>query len=102
MGRRLLAGWEALAPRHQVLVATPLALLVLFGVHEAFFPLLTWKRSLMYAVMECVPLALVVTFATQVELVRREQRAAGGAQARDDGHDAAAPDAPDAPGSRRS
>jgi hypothetical protein len=73
MGRRLLTRWESLAPRQQIAVATPVALLLLLGFHEAFFPLLTWQRSLTYAVMECVPAALGVTFATQTELARRRR-----------------------------
>lgn len=73
MLRRLLARWEALPPRHQIAVATPSAFLVLFLVHASpLFPLLDWKRALTYALMECVPVALVLTFATQTELARRE------------------------------
>ena len=75
MGRRLLAWWESLAPRRQVLIGIPTAFVLLFAVHEAFFPLLTWKKSLTYAVMECVPLALLLAWTTQNEL-RRRQRAA--------------------------
>jgi len=75
MGSKLLSKWESLPPRRQVAYATPTLLVLLFGFHEAFFPLLEWTQSLTYAVMECVPLALVVTFATQTELTRRAQHA---------------------------
>jgi hypothetical protein len=74
MGRRLLGWWEALPGRSRVLYGIPLALVVLFGFHEAFFPLLDWKRSLTYAVMECVPVSLALAFATQNELRRRAER----------------------------
>lgn len=74
MGRRLLSWWEALPDRGRVAWGIPVALLVLFAFHEAFFPLLTWQRSLMYAVMEAVPVSLVVAFATKNELRRRADR----------------------------
>lgn len=73
MARRLLDRWEALQARHQVMVSAPVLAVLLFVVHEAFFPRLQWHDSLLYALMECVPLALVVTFATQSELARRER-----------------------------
>ena len=63
--------WEALDGRGRMLFGTPAALVVLFGFHEAFFPLLDWQRSLTYAVMEAVPVALLVAWATQNELRRR-------------------------------
>lgn len=74
MHRRLLAWWETLAPRHQIFVATPAAFIALFLIHwSPIFPLLTWKKALIYATMECVPVALVLTFATQSELARRDR-----------------------------
>ena len=57
--------------RSRVLVAIPGAFVALFAFHEAFFPLLSWGQSLTYAVMECVPVALVIAWATQNELRRR-------------------------------
>lgn len=72
MGRRLLAWWEGLAPRRQLQVAIPAMLVLLYGVHDLFFPLLSSRKALTYAVMECVPLALIVTWATQNELRRRQ------------------------------
>lgn len=57
-----------------MLVGTPLAFIVLFCFHEAFFPLLDWHQSLLYAVMECVPVALLLAWATQNELRRRAAR----------------------------
>ena len=76
MMRRLLTWWESLPPRRQIMVATPVAFLLLFLIHASgLFPLLTIKRALTYAVMECVPVALVVTFATQTELARRAHAA---------------------------
>jgi hypothetical protein len=74
MGRTLITWWEALPGRSRVLIGIPVAALVLFLFHEAFFPLLSWKQSLMYAVMECVPVALVLAWATQNELRRRAER----------------------------
>ena len=71
MPRRFLSWWESLPARRQVLVASPAIAVVLFCVHEAFFPLLEWHDSLLYAVMECVPVALVLAFATHTELTRR-------------------------------
>lgn len=86
MFRRLLARWESLSPRNQIFVATPIAFVVLFLVHVSpLFPLLGWEKSLTYAVMECVPVALVLTFATQTELARRERDA--GSEPRDPGAD---------------
>ncbi len=82
MGRRLLNWWEALPGRRQVLYAIPVSAALLFCFHEAFFPLLSWTESLTYAVMECVPVALLVAWATQNELRRR---AAGGSGDADDG-----------------
>ena len=76
MFRKLLHRWESLAPRHQIMVATPVAFVVLFLIHASpLFPLLDWKRALTYALMECVPVALVLTFATQTELARRAHMA---------------------------
>jgi len=80
MGRRLLTWWEALPGRRRVLYAIPVAALALFAFHEAFFPRLTWGDSLLYSVMECVPVALLVAWATENELRRRaaaERRARG-------------------------
>ena len=74
MARSILSRWESLPPRRQIQLGIPLAFLVLFAVHEAFFPNLTLGRTLGYALMESVPLALVVTYATQVELARRAQQ----------------------------
>ncbi|MCW2923391.1 MAG: hypothetical protein JWM98_795 [Thermoleophilia bacterium] len=74
MGRRLLGWWEALPDRRRVLYGIPVALVVLFAFHQAFFPLLDWQRSLTYAVMECVPVALAFAWATQNELRRRADR----------------------------
>ena len=72
MLRRMLHLWESLPARRQILVATPIAFVLLFLIHASgLFPLLTIQRALMYAAMECVPVALVVTFATQTELARR-------------------------------
>jgi len=97
MGRRLLAFWESQPPRRQVLIGAPTTFLVLLAVHLVGFPHLTLARSASYALMEALPLALVVTYATQVELVRREAAAgradAAGAQHEQqspaDAHDAA-------------
>ncbi|MCW2973045.1 MAG: hypothetical protein JWN72_1318 [Thermoleophilia bacterium] len=72
MGRRLLTAWESMPPRRQVLVGAPTMFVLLLVVHLVGFPHLTFARSCAYAIMEAVPLALVVTYATQVELVRRE------------------------------
>lgn len=75
MFRNLITKWEKLAPRKQILVATPIAFVVLFLFHwSPIFPLLDWKESLTYAAMECIPVALIVTFATQSELARREHQ----------------------------
>lgn len=71
MGRRVLGWWEALPGRRQVPVGMVVAFVVLYCFHQAFFPLLDWKRSGMYAVMECVPVALLMAWATQNELRRR-------------------------------
>jgi hypothetical protein len=71
MGRRVLRWWEQLGGRNRVLVGSPLAFVVLFAFHEAFFPLLSWRQSLLYAVMEAVPVALLLAWATQNELRRR-------------------------------
>lgn len=76
MGRRLLAYWESLPPRRQVLVGAPTLFVALLAIHLVGFPNLTFARSLAYALMEALPLTLVVTYATQVELVRRETAAA--------------------------
>lgn len=86
MFRRLLARWEALSPRHQIAVAAPVAFVALFLIHvSGLFPLLDWKDALLYAGMECLPVALVVTFATQTELARRrQQEAARGGETGDD------------------
>ncbi|MCW2928188.1 MAG: hypothetical protein JWM86_2156 [Thermoleophilia bacterium] len=75
MGRRLLTRWESLSGRNRVLLAIPIAFVVLFAFHEAFFPLLSWSQSLTYAVMECVPVALVIAWATENELRRRADAA---------------------------
>lgn len=89
MLRRLLARWEALPPRYEIAVATPVAFLVLFLVHASpLFPLLDWKRAVAYALMECVPVALVLTFATQTELARREHWGASTDAATEDEQDA--------------
>ena len=73
MARSLLRRWEALAPRHQVLLGIVVGFPLLLLVHAAF-PLLSWQERLGYAAFEAVPLALLVTFATQTELRRRELR----------------------------
>ena len=75
MGRRLLTWWESLAARHQILVAAPVAFVLLYIIHDAFFPLLTPRKALTYALMECLPLALLLTWATQNELRRRADAA---------------------------
>jgi hypothetical protein len=76
MLRRLLHLWESLPARHQIMVATPIAFVLLFLIHASgLFPLLTIRRALTYALMECIPVALVVTFATQTELARRASAA---------------------------
>ena len=90
MARSILSRWESLPPRRQIQLGIPLAFLVLFAVHEAFFPNLTLGRTLGYALMESVPLALVVTYATQVELARRAQQQGQEPGASVGGHDAGA------------
>ena len=110
MARRILAFWESLPPRKQVLFGAPTMFVLLLAVHLVGFPHLTFARSCAYAIMEAVPLALVVTYATQVELVRRETASGGAApgeqqsQGLDIGIDGdigpeADPVAPDAPNS---
>lgn len=73
MTRRLLARWEALPARWQIIVSTPTLFVVIVLGHVAFFPLVGWVQAIGYAAMEAVPLALVVTFATQVELAKRRR-----------------------------
>lgn len=70
MARRLQAWWEGLAGRTRVLVAIPVAFVLLFLFHHAF-PLLSTGDRLLYAAMEAVPVALVVAWATENELRRR-------------------------------
>ncbi|MCW2955277.1 MAG: hypothetical protein JWO69_146 [Thermoleophilia bacterium] len=71
MGRRILTRWESLPPRRQVLWGIPVALVVLYLVHDLLFPRLSHQEAITYAVMECVPLALLLTWTTQNELRRR-------------------------------
>lgn len=73
MERRLLAWWEALQPRTRVLVAIPVAFVVLFMFHQ-FFPKLSTGDRLTYAAMECIPVALLIAWATENELRRRRER----------------------------
>lgn len=72
---RVLRRWEALPARWQVGAALPAALIALLALHLALFPHLGVGRSATYAVMEAIPVALIVTFATQTELARRERAA---------------------------
>ncbi len=56
-----------------MIAGIPIAWVVLFAFHQ-MFPLLTQPERAMYAVMEAVPLALVLAWATQNELRRRLER----------------------------
>lgn len=71
----------------------PTLLVLLFAVHEGFFPLLSWPRSLLYSVMWAIPFSLGLVFATQVEVARRarEADAADDASRRDSADPAAIP-----------
>jgi hypothetical protein len=73
MGQRLLTWWETRQPRTRVLAGIPIAFVVLFMFHQ-FFPKLSTGDRLMYSAMECVPLALVIAWATENELRRRRER----------------------------
>lgn len=70
MARRLLGWWEALPGGRRVAYGIPAAAVALFAFHHAF-PLLSWQQRLGYALMEAVPLALLVAWATENELRRR-------------------------------
>ncbi|MCW2949096.1 MAG: hypothetical protein JWN41_109 [Thermoleophilia bacterium] len=72
MARRLLTAWESLPPRRQIAFGAPAVFALLLVVHLVGFPNLTLTRSIAYALMESLPIALIITYATQVELVRRE------------------------------
>lgn len=76
MGRRLQAWWEGLEGHTRVLAAIPVAFVLLFLFHHAF-PLLSTGDRLLYAAMEAVPLALLAAWATENELRRRREQAAG-------------------------
>lgn len=78
MGHRLLRRWESLAARHQIAVLLPVSLVVLVLIHLVFFPHLTFGRSLMYAVMEALPLTLLLVLVTQAEVARRRDLEGGG------------------------
>lgn len=87
MGERLLRWWETREPRTRVLVAIPISFVVLFMFHQ-FFPLLSTGDRLLYAAMECIPLALLIAWATQNELRRRaEQEARTARSTRESGDD---------------
>lgn len=63
--------WESRSGRTRIFVATPVSFVVLFLFHAAFFPRLTTADALLYSLMECVPVALLVAWATENELRRR-------------------------------
>lgn len=79
MGRRIIEWWESRSGRDRVLIGIPVAAVVLFMFHQ-MFPLLSWQERLLYSVMEAIPVALLMAWATENELRRRaeiERRTAG-------------------------
>lgn len=71
MGIRLLRWWESKPPRHQIMILLPIMLVGLIALHLVFFAHLTVGRSIMYAVMEALPLTLLFVLVTQAEIARR-------------------------------
>lgn len=57
-----------------MLAGIPIAWVALFAFHQ-MFPLLSHAERAMYAVMEAVPVSLVLAWTTQNELRRRAERA---------------------------
>lgn len=72
MGQRLVTWWESLQGRTRVFVAIPCAFVFLFVFHQAF-PRLDQGERVLYSLMEAVPIALVVAWATENEMRRRRE-----------------------------
>jgi hypothetical protein len=70
----LVARWEQLPGRMQFACSFLVLGLMLLAIHLIGFPKLTFGRSLSYAIGESVPIALVITGASQAEAARRRAR----------------------------